>query len=78
MPYGVSYAAIVFGVALLVIFRLGHVLVRKGLPSPPRSTPARALVVLGSGGHTGEMLALLRALPPTRYDPVIFVVVHGA
>ena len=29
MPYGVSYAAIVFGVALLVIFRVGHVLIRK-------------------------------------------------
>ena len=31
-------------------------------------------MVLGSGGHTGEMIALLSALPPTRYSPVTLVV----
>lgn len=40
-----------------------------------RRAPARAsvLAVLGSGGHTAEMLPLLAALPAARYGPVSVV-----
>lgn len=38
-----------------------------------RRHAARTLAVLGSGGHTGEMIALLSALPRSRYTPVTFV-----
>lgn len=37
-------------------------------------TPARAMVVLGSGGHTTEMLALIRRLDRAHYAPITFVV----
>lgn len=36
--------------------------------------PASVLVVFGSGGHTGEMLGLLAALPSDRYRPTTFLV----
>lgn len=35
--------------------------------------PRRVLCVLGSGGHTTEMLALLRALPSSRFAPRSFI-----
>jgi beta-1,4-N-acetylglucosaminyltransferase len=36
--------------------------------------PLKTLVVLGSGGHTTEMLHLIRNLDPARYAPVVLVV----
>lgn len=60
-----------------------------GLPSPAshsrclltlrcllccRGRPCRTLVVLGSGGHTTEMLALCGAMDVSRYVPATFVV----
>jgi beta-1,4-N-acetylglucosaminyltransferase len=39
-----------------------------------RRRPARTLVVLGSGGHTAEMLSLCRAMDASRYVPATFVV----
>lgn len=34
----------------------------------------KSLVVLGSGGHTGEMLKIIRALDVCRYSPRVYVV----
>lgn len=42
-----------------------------------RSTTARILVVLGSGGHTHEMLALLRDLDTRKYTQRTYVVSSG-
>ncbi|KAF3040813.1 UDP-N-acetylglucosamine transferase subunit [Didymella keratinophila] len=42
-----------------------------------RSTTARILVVLGSGGHTHEMLALLRDLDTRKYTHRTYVVSSG-
>mmetsp|Transcript_38334 Transcript_38334/g.120205 ORF Transcript_38334/g.120205 Transcript_38334/m.120205 type:complete len:211 (-) Transcript_38334:123-755(-) len=39
-----------------------------------RDDPASVLAVLGSGGHTMEMLAILRGLDAARYGPLHFVV----
>lgn len=36
--------------------------------------PLKTLVVLGSGGHTTEMLHLIRNLDPARYTPIVLVV----
>jgi beta-1,4-N-acetylglucosaminyltransferase len=48
---------------------------RNSLERPVRSTaPIKTLVVLGSGGHTTEMLQLLSNLDPNRYKPLIYVV----
>lgn len=37
------------------------------------SKPYRTLVVLGSGGHTSEMIQLIRHLSSERYHPLLFV-----
>lgn len=39
-----------------------------------RTKPTRTIIVLGSGGHTAEMLTLTRSLDPDRYTPRIYVV----
>ena len=43
------------------------------IQQPLRTTPASLLVVLGSGGHTKEMLTMLRGLDPQHYHPIVFV-----
>ncbi|KAJ1453419.1 oligosaccharide biosynthesis protein Alg14-like protein [Pelagophyceae sp. CCMP2097] len=48
-------------------------LLRRRRPLPPGS-PAKTMIVLGSGGHTTEMLRLTSKLSPARYAPVWFVV----
>ncbi|KAI9806190.1 MAG: hypothetical protein M1825_006305 [Sarcosagium campestre] len=42
-----------------------------------RGTPTRLLVVLGSGGHTAEMLALLRQLDPKLYTHRSYLISEG-
>ena len=37
------------------------------------SAPLKTMIVLGSGGHTTEMLSMIRPLPPKHYYPLIFV-----
>jgi len=39
----------------------------------PRTKPVKTLVVLGSGGHTKEMLTLLQEIPSQKYKPAIFI-----
>lgn len=39
-----------------------------------RKSPMKTLVVLGSGGHTTEMLHLLKNLNSKHYDPLIYIV----
>lgn len=39
-----------------------------------RTNPATTLVVLGSGGHTTEMISLLSGLNPKLYTPLIHVI----
>uniref|UniRef100_A0A7R9VZC0 UDP-N-acetylglucosamine transferase subunit ALG14 n=1 Tax=Chlamydomonas euryale TaxID=1486919 RepID=A0A7R9VZC0_9CHLO len=69
------YVAVVFGVAAMVVAQLLVVLalvraLRASNP-PPR---ARTMVVLGSGGHTAEMLKLMQAMDKARYSPRVYVV----
>ena len=65
--------ALVWLALALVVANLALRVVVVALTPPPRrpadGPPLRTLVVLGSGGHTAEMFALLRALPPSRYAP---------
>ncbi len=64
---------IVIAVTILCV-RVLHV----ALAPPPRrpmdGPPLRTMVVLGSGGHTAEMFALLRAMSPRRYAPRHYVI----
>jgi beta-1,4-N-acetylglucosaminyltransferase len=39
-----------------------------------RIKPVKTVIVLGSGGHTTEMLDMIKNLSPSNYSPLIFVV----
>ena len=69
-----SFAA--FMVVLFVVSRVIYVLrsIRSEKPDLPRTHPVKTLVVLGSGGHTTEMLHLLESLKPKLYTPLVFIV----
>lgn len=58
----------------LVAVRLIQRLLARHRPPNRRTAPARTLIVLGSGGHTAEMLRLTRRLDRTRYTPRVYVV----
>ena len=47
------------------------------LPTKKRTSPCRTLVVLGSGGHTAEMLRLLGGMNLHSYTPRVYVVAEG-
>lgn len=67
----------------LILYRVASVLNRKKSPSrrskPSRNSPTHLLVVLGSGGHTAEMLTMLRRLPSLseKYTHRTYVVSSG-
>lgn len=60
-------------VGLVLLLRLALVVLRKG-PAAPRKQPAKTLIVLGSGGHTAEMLMLMDTLDKERYASRTYVV----
>ncbi|KAF2360572.1 Oligosaccharide biosynthesis protein Alg14-like [Trinorchestia longiramus] len=71
----------VLGVTMLlvwaVITRIAYILAGIWFGSPtevPEGSTIKTLVVLGSGGHTGEMLKLINGLDTSRYRPFVFVV----
>jgi beta-1,4-N-acetylglucosaminyltransferase len=70
--------AAAFGFMLL--FRLVLVLKsiqrhRDAVDRPHRTNlPIKTLAVLGSGGHTTEMLQMLKNIDPNVYDPLIYVI----
>lgn len=65
-----SLLGVVF--AILAAFAALRVAIAALRPAAPRR--ARTVVVLGSGGHTAEMLRLLRKLDFDRYAPRTYVV----
>lgn len=52
----------------IVVARLSAITMREPPQKRPKETPARLLVVLGSGGHTTEMLNILRQMPLLQQD----------
>lgn len=76
------YDMIIPGVLLLcvlVLLRLIYLVSRRGssVRSSLRSLPCRTLVVLGSGGHTAEMLQLLSGMTLQNYQPRVYVVAEN-
>lgn len=64
-------------VAVVVVARLVYVLrdIHQGKPLVlPQHKTVKTLVVLGSGGHTVEMLKMVAALDPVKYSPRMYVV----
>lgn len=50
------------------------VLIRQSHPSKTQNNKVKTLIVLGSGGHTGEMLKIVSTLDSEKYGPRIYVV----
>ncbi|CAO1633624.1 unnamed protein product [Parajaminaea phylloscopi] len=72
----VRIVALLALLAALLLPRLLWVVARP--PRTPRRTaPAKTALVLGSGGHTTEILMLLSTLDPRRYRPRTYVVSSG-
>lgn len=67
---------ILMAAVLLAVGRFFYVLhsIRQGSPLVLSQHTAKTLVVLGSGGHTVEMLKIVAALSPKKYNPRIYVV----
>lgn len=68
--------AVTILVAVVVVTRLVYVLrdIRQGKPLVlPQHKTVKTLVVLGSGGHTVEMLKMVAALDPVKYSPRMYV-----
>ena len=75
-------------VVVVRTFYLLHFVRKTRQMSDPRTTalepfgstsvksPLKTLVVLGSGGHTTEMLDLIKNLKPDRYGPIVLVVAN--
>ena len=66
-------------VCALGVLRLVYLVSTRGQTrrGPRRSAPCRTLVVLGSGGHTAEMLALLAGMKLNNYQPRVYVAAEG-
>lgn len=73
--------SVVFISAVLVVVRCLCLVRRNGVldtgPHPPRLMPCRTLIVMGSGGHTSEMLRIVGGLNLKRYTPRVYVSASG-
>ncbi|KAF3449886.1 hypothetical protein FNV43_RR05965 [Rhamnella rubrinervis] len=76
MALNLAISILVIGIALTLI-RLVYVIARTGKPLKPTgrgaSQPIGTLIVLGSGGHTAEMLNLLGRLPKDRFSSRVYI-----
>ncbi|GAU27798.1 hypothetical protein TSUD_113770 [Trifolium subterraneum] len=61
-------------VGILILIRVLHVIYCSGRPLSKRaSKPVSTLIILGSGGHTAEMLNLLAVLQKDRFNPRYYI-----
>ncbi|KXS10087.1 glycosyltransferase family 1 protein [Gonapodya prolifera JEL478] len=78
MPETLPYA-IAVGILLLSVLTVRALVVLNSIQTasqPQKRASAescRVCIVLGSGGHTAEMMRLVRSLPPSRYAPRKYV-----
>lgn len=69
-----SYSFVVFCVsALVILVRCLCVVRRNGEYGSKRSVPCHTLIVMGSGGHTSEMIGVVGGLNLKRYTPRVYV-----
>jgi beta-1,4-N-acetylglucosaminyltransferase len=68
-----TLSSVVF-VVILILIRVLHVIYCSGRPLNKRaSKPVSTLIILGSGGHTAEMLNLLAVLQKDRFNPRFYI-----
>lgn len=75
--YATYIQHLIASLAVILVLRAVWVLVRIRHASDarkvPHSKPAKLMVVLGSGGHTFEMLKLVENISTTSYSPRVYV-----
>lgn len=75
--YTISYISICIIVCLIIIGRIYFVMFfthkTKGKKPRIRNKPLKTMIVLGSGGHTAEMIRILNYLSFENYSPRIYV-----
>ena len=67
---------ITIGVGILIVCLIRFIQLSSAngkLPPRVRTSPCKTLIVMGSGGHTTEMLRLLSGLNVDRYRPRVYV-----
>lgn len=69
-----SFAALLASLVALWLVRLALVLRSRHAAQPAGPPPVRTMIVLGSGGHTTEMVALLKGMDPAKYSPFLYVI----
>ena len=64
---------------LLASLRIFYLVSRSGRVDTnlKRTQPCRTLIILGSGGHTAEMLRLVGGMSPLNYSPRVYVVAES-
>lgn len=73
-----SYSIVVFCMsALVIIVRCLWLVRRNGEYESKRSMPCLTLIVMGSGGHTSEMIGIVGGLNLKRYTPRVYVSARG-
>ncbi|XP_021644362.2 UDP-N-acetylglucosamine transferase subunit ALG14 isoform X1 [Hevea brasiliensis] len=72
--FAISIIIIIIGLIFIAIVRVIYVVYRTSKPLRPKSPkPLSTLIVLGSGGHTAEMINVLSALQKDRFMPRFYV-----
>ncbi|ELR02072.1 hypothetical protein GMDG_05233 [Pseudogymnoascus destructans 20631-21] len=75
-PLRLALAALLL-LATTFFHRILAILPSRRPPAPPRTSPSHILIVLGSGGHTAEMLSMIRYLSLERYIYRTYLVSSG-
>jgi beta-1,4-N-acetylglucosaminyltransferase len=75
----ISLSIVVLTRLLVILFRPRPILLTPTRPAASNAHPTHLLIVLGSGGHTAEMLNMLHLLPllPTKFTHRTYVVSSG-
>lgn len=74
-PYSMLLLTSLLLLPTLILFRLFYLVSRRSEAgrATPRSSPCCTLIVLGSGGHTAEMLKFLGGMKLKNYQPRVYV-----
>ncbi len=75
----VSYAlSVVLATVLVVLARVAYLVRWNGVQTTAkRRAPCRTLIVVGSGGHTSEMMRIMGGLKLKHYTPRLYIVAKG-
>ncbi|CAD6575014.1 MAG: UDP-N-acetylglucosamine transferase subunit [Alectoria sarmentosa] len=77
LHYVLTFTLILLTTAFLRLIYILPAIYRSRPPPRKRGTPIHLLIVLGSGGHTAEMLSLITSLNPAHYTYRSYVIGSG-